>query len=62
MNTRTHATSCTACGSHELITVAMNMEDGAVGFWTCSMCEKTGWEREGTRVSREAALSRIPRR
>jgi len=62
MNTRAHTNSCTACGSHELLTVAMNMEDGAVTFWTCSMCEKTGWQRNGDSVSRSAALSDIPRR
>jgi hypothetical protein len=62
MNTRTHTNRCNACGSHELLLVSMNMEDGGVKFWTCSACEKTGWERDGAGVSREAALSRIPRR
>ena len=62
MNTRTHARGCTACGSHELLTVGMQMEDGAVTFWTCSQCEKTGWERNGTVVNRAAALTNIPRR
>ena len=62
MNTRTHASKCTACGSHELLSVGMNMEDGAVMFWTCSNCEKTGWERNGAGISRDAALSNIPRR
>ena len=55
-------TKCTACGSHELLSVAMNMQDGDVRFWTCSECEATGWERDGAGVPREAALTSIPRR
>jgi hypothetical protein len=59
--TRVHA-KCSACGSPSVLSVSITMADGPVGFWTCTMCEMTGWEREGARVSREAALANIPRR
>jgi len=59
--TRTH-TTCSSCGSPDLLSVSITMVDGPVGFWTCTMCEMTGWERGGSRVSRDAALAHIPRR
>lgn len=55
-------TSCSTCGSTDLLSVAITMEDGGVRFWTCSMCEATGWERDGVVIPRETALARIPRR
>jgi ribosomal protein L37AE/L43A len=60
-NMRGHA-SCPTCGAHGLLRVSMNMEDGAVTYWTCADCETSGWQRADTIVSREAALARIPRR
>jgi transcription elongation factor Elf1 len=53
---------CSRCGSRKLISVSMNREDGQVAFWTCSMCEATGWERDGSQVSRSSALTHVPRR
>lgn len=61
--TRAHTDSkCSACGSSDLLSVSISMGDGPVCFWTCSMCETTGWEREGARLAREVALASIPRR
>ena len=62
-STRAHSkTRCRSCRSGAVLTVAMNMKDAPVVFWTCTSCETTGWEREGSLVSRETALSSIPRR
>jgi hypothetical protein len=61
--TRVHTDSmCSACGSPDLLSVSISMADGPVSFWTCSACETTGWEREGSMVAREVALANIPRR
>jgi hypothetical protein len=64
MNTpRPHSgTTCSACSSPDLLSVSITMADGPVRFWTCSICEVTGWEREGSTVAREAALANLPRR
>jgi hypothetical protein len=59
--TRAH-TGCTACGSSELLSVSITMADGPVRFWTCSTCEATSWERHGARLTRDSALSHLPRR
>ena len=61
MSTRTHS-GCTACGSSELLSVAITMADGPVRFWTCVMCEATSWERGGAPMNRDAALAHLPRR
>lgn len=59
--TRAHAsTRCSACRSDELISVSL--QDGEVQFWTCTLCESTGWQRDGSEVSRDSVISRIPRR
>jgi hypothetical protein len=56
------ALRCGQCGSTDVLSVAMNMDDGGVQFRTCTECEATWWEREGARVERTAALTAIPRR
>jgi hypothetical protein len=38
------------------------MADGPIQFWTCTTCEATSWEREGTRLTRDTALAHLPRR
>lgn len=53
---------CTTCGSEEVLSVPISMEDGRVRFWTCTMCEATGWERDGSPIARTIALAHIPRR
>lgn len=60
-NKRGHA-SCPTCGAVGLLRVSLNMEDGAVSYWTCAECESSGWQRGDGAVSRERALSHIPRR
>jgi hypothetical protein len=62
MNTTRAHTMCTACGSADLLSVSIHMGDGPVSFWTCSLCEATGWEREGAGLPRNEALANIPRR
>lgn len=42
--------------------VSISMADGPVDFWTCVLCETTGWERDGSQLSRDMALAHIPRR
>ena len=62
-STSAHRTTrCSECRSGDVLTVGMNMTDASVLFWTCAACETTGWVREGSLVSREAALTSIPRR
>ncbi|HJV03622.1 MAG TPA: hypothetical protein VJ868_00010 [Actinomycetota bacterium] len=60
-NTRA-ALRCDHCGSSDVLSISMNMEDGRVQFRTCTECEATWWEREGVRIERTAALHAIPRR
>lgn len=60
-NKRGHK-SCPTCGAPGLLRVSLNMEDGAVSYWTCAECETSGWQRGGGPVSRDAALANIPRR
>jgi hypothetical protein len=56
------ALRCGQCGSDEVLSVSMNMEDGSVQFRTCTECEATWWERGGLRIERTEALTAIPRR
>jgi formate dehydrogenase maturation protein FdhE len=56
------ALRCELCGSDDVISVSMNMEDGGVRFRTCTECEATWWERGGLRIERTEALTAIPRR
>jgi formate dehydrogenase maturation protein FdhE len=56
------ALRCEQCGSDDILSVSMNMEDGGVQFRTCTGCEATWWERGGIRVERTEALTSIPRR
>jgi hypothetical protein len=58
---RNHA-SCPTCGAPGLLRVNLNMEDGAVSYWTCAECETSGWKRGDGTVTRDAALAQIPRR
>ena len=58
---RNHA-SCPTCGAPGLLRVSLNMEDGAVSYWTCAECETSGWKRGDGIVTRESALANIPRR
>jgi formate dehydrogenase maturation protein FdhE len=55
-------TTCSTCGSTDLVSVGITMDDGGVRFWTCSMCEASGWERDGAVIPRDVALAHIPRR
>ncbi len=56
------ALRCDRCGSTEVLSVSMRMEDGGVQFRTCTDCEATWWERDGLRIERTEALTAIPRR
>lgn len=55
-------TTCSTCGSDDTMSVAMEMADGAVRFWTCAACEATGWKRDGADIDRDVALANVPRR
>jgi formate dehydrogenase maturation protein FdhE len=56
------ALRCEQCGSTDVLSVSMNMEDGGIQFRTCTDCEATWWERDGLRIERTEALTAIPRR
>jgi hypothetical protein len=55
-------TTCSTCGSTDTMSVAMEMADGVVRFWTCAACEATGWQRDGAEINRTLALANVPRR
>jgi transposase-like protein len=54
--------SCPDCGSTNLITISMAMGEGRVLFRTCPPCEARWWERDGSQISRDAALESVPHR
>lgn len=57
MNTRAkEATRCPVCHG-DLLSVSMRMKGGMATFRLCPPCETKWWERDGTRVSRETALT-----
>jgi ssDNA-binding Zn-finger/Zn-ribbon topoisomerase 1 len=56
-----HGISCPDCGSTNLITISMAMGDGRVPFRTCPRCEARWWEKDGSQISRDAALDSVPR-
>jgi hypothetical protein len=60
-NKRGHG-SCPTCGAPGLLRVSLNMDDGAVSYWTCAECETSGWQRGDVSVARDSALAHIPRR
>lgn len=55
-------TTCSMCGSHDTMSVTMEMADGAVRYWICTTCEASGWRRDGAEIDRDVALAHIPRR
>ena len=56
MSTNAHHAACPSCGSGELVTVSFEREGATVIFRTCPPCEAKWWERDGTRIDRDAAL------
>jgi uncharacterized protein with PIN domain len=59
MNARPH--KCPSCEG-ELLTVSIEMGDGQVIFRTCPACDLRWWEKGGSSISRDAALTDLPRR
>ncbi|MGH2695602.1 MAG: hypothetical protein ACRDIW_01275 [Actinomycetota bacterium] len=55
-------TTCSTCGSADTMSVAMEMPDGTVRYWTCVACEASGWQRDGAEINRDVALAHLPRR
>lgn len=53
---------CPACGSAEVISIVMSLEQDAVHFRACHACETKWWEREGAPVPLKSILSLVPRR
>ena len=54
-------TNCPTCGG-ALLSVSIEMTDGAVLYRTCPSCELRWWERNGTPIDRTKALAHLPRR
>lgn len=55
-------TTCPACGSTELLTIALSLDPSGVRFRTCHACEMKWWEQGGSPVPLENVLSLVPRR
>jgi transposase-like protein len=53
---------CPACGSGEIMSIAMSLDEDAVRFRNCHSCESKWWERDGAPVSLQAILTLVPRR
>jgi formate dehydrogenase maturation protein FdhE len=53
---------CPACGSGEVMSIAMSLDEDAVRFRNCHACESKWWERDGAPVSLQAILTLVPRR
>jgi formate dehydrogenase maturation protein FdhE len=53
---------CPACGSGEVMSIAMSMDEDAVRFRNCHACESKWWERDGSLVSLQSILTLVPRR
>ena len=53
---------CPSCGSDEVMSIAMSLDEDAVRFRSCHACESKWWERDGSAVSLQSILTLVPRR
>ena len=53
---------CPACGSEDLVSIEMSMEDSGVQFRACHHCENRWWERDGATVDLNSVVHLIPKR
>jgi formate dehydrogenase maturation protein FdhE len=62
MRTAHDTRMCPACGSAEVLSIAMSLVEDAVRFRSCHACESKWWERDGSPVPLQAILTLVPRR
>ena len=63
MNAAPHTkTTCRACGSDQLLTITLSLEERAVDFTTCHACETKWWEQAGSTIPLQSILTLVPRR
>lgn len=58
---KTH-TTCRSCGSDQILSISMSLEERTVVFTTCHACEAKWWEQAGSRIPLRSVLSLVPRR
>lgn len=62
MNAAPGTMTCPACGSDEVISIAMSLDEDPVRFRACHACETKWWERDGSPASLKSILDLVPRR
>jgi formate dehydrogenase maturation protein FdhE len=55
------STRCPACGSRDVLNVAMTVVELPLSFAFCSACEWKGWEQEGHSMSLSSVLGIVHR-
>jgi DNA-directed RNA polymerase subunit M/transcription elongation factor TFIIS len=59
---RSHAPKCPACGTQELLTVTLTVDDAPMEFTTCHTCERRWWSRDGELVPLGSLLGLVGKR
>lgn len=55
-------TACRDCGSDQLLTIALSLEDRNIVFTACHACEAKWWEQGGSTIPLQSVLTLVPRR
>jgi DNA-directed RNA polymerase subunit M/transcription elongation factor TFIIS len=55
-------TRCPNCGSDDVVSISMNVEEAEVEFRACHRCEHRWWEQDGRSVSLQTVLARVNKR
>jgi transposase-like protein len=53
---------CPSCGSDQVMSISMSLDEDAVRFRSCHACESKWWERDGSAISLQSILTLVPRR
>jgi hypothetical protein len=53
---------CPSCGSDQVMSISMSLDEDAVRFRSCHACESKWWERDGSAISLKSILTLVPRR
>jgi formate dehydrogenase maturation protein FdhE len=53
---------CPSCGSDQVMSISMSLDEDVVRFRSCHACESKWWERDGSAISLKSILTLVPRR